>query len=201
MNKRDKRFIAIWANKIEHGVLQHYIKTILLTCIISTGVVLYYTWNNIPENNLIGSIFPISVLIFGIGAPIGLVLSWASWTQGNNRYKFLTTDTELHATGEKKKWQARDRIWDLAVPNIGAIYFILLYTSIFLFDSGNPSLLKYSIVMVTLSYFIMQISYGVYRYRIDKLGKTKKFPLFFKYSFATIIFLTALLWLVFFYTE
>lgn len=201
MNKRDKRFIAIWANKIEHGVLQHYIKTILLTCIISTGVVLYYTWNNIPENNLIESILPISVLVFGLGAPTGLVLSWLTWTQGNNRYKFLTTDTQLHAIGEKKKWYARDRVWDLAVPNIGAIYFLLLYTSIFLFDSGNPSLLKYSIVMVTLSYFITQISYGVYRYRIDKLGKTKKFPLFFKYSFATIMFLTVLLWLVFFYTE
>ena len=201
MNKRDKLFIAIWANKIEHGVLQYYIKTTLLTCIISTGLVLYYTWNNIPENNLIEAILPISVLVFGLGAPTGLVLSWLTWTQGNNRYKFLTTDTQLHTIGEKKKWHARDRVWDLAVPNIGAIYFLLLYTSIFLFDSGNPSLLKYSIVMVTLSYFITQISYGVYRYRIDKLGKTKKFPLFFKYSFATIMFLTVLLWLVFFYTE
>ena len=197
MNKTDKRFIAIWAKKSERGALQYYIRTTLLTCIISAAVWLYYTWDNIPEGKHIESILPISVLIFGVGIPLGLIISWATWTKNNNKYKFLTKDSDLNTT--KKKWHGHDRVWDLAIPNIGAIYFIMLYTSIFLFDSGNPTLLTYSIVTVIISYFIAQAGYTFYRYRIDKQGETKIFPLFFKYTFSIIILLTALLWLLLFF--
>ena len=201
MNKRDTRFINIWADKIENGVLHYFIKTTLLTCIISAAVVLFYTWDNIPENQHLESILPLSALIFGLGLPLGLILSWLTWNQNNNRYKFLTTDNDLPSAQKKKKWHAYDRVWDLAVANIAAIYFLLLYTSIFLFDSGNPSLLKYSIVAIILSYFMTQVGYALYRYRIDKLGKTKVFPVFFKYTFSIIIFLTVLLWLILFYNS
>lgn len=76
MNKRDKRFITIWADKIENGVLHYSIKTTLLTCIISVAVVLFYTWNNIPENQHLESILPLSALTFGRGIALGLFLSW-----------------------------------------------------------------------------------------------------------------------------
>lgn len=197
MSTNNERFIRIWTHKKDRGALQYLIKTTLLACIISAAVWLYYTWGNIPEGKHIESMLSISVLIFGLGIPLGLILSWVTWTKNNNRYKFLTKNKEL--ISKIKTWHGHDRAWDIAIPNIGAIYFLMLYTSIFLFDSGNPTLFKYSIVAVILSYFIAQVGYTFYRYRIDKLGETKEFPLFFKYTFSTIIFLTALLWLVLFY--
>lgn len=191
MDKKEQRLITIWANNIESGVLHYYIKITLITCFFSAIVVLLYTWNNIQEGRLTQSLLPLTGLVFGLGIPIGLVISWSSWNKGNNKYKFLTKHNNPHTI--KKKWYGQDRVWDLAVPNVGAIYFILLYASIFLFDSGQPNLLTYAIVGVLLSYFIALIAYRVYRYKADKLGNTKHFPLSFKYTFSIIIFLTVIL--------
>lgn len=199
MNKKDQKFIDNWSNKIEQGVLRHYIKTVLIACVCSGGVFLFYTWGNIPKDNYLAAIFPLSVLTFGLGLPLGLFFSWYTWLQNNNKYKFLTTNNELHPGKPKRKWHEYDRIWHIAVPNIGAIYFFLLYTSIFLFDSGEPDVLKYSIVGIILSYFVVQVAYVIYRHWVDKLGETKQFPLIFKYLFIFIILLTLLLWLILFY--
>lgn len=198
MNNKDKKFIENWAQKIEQGVIRHYIKTILIVCVCSVVVILFYTWGNVPENNYLLVIFPFSLLILGLGLPLGLFFSWYTWYLNNNKYNFLTTGNKLQPGKKKKKWYRYDRIWHIAVLNIGAIYFILLYTSIFLFDSGEPTLLKYSIVGIILSYFVVQISYAFYRYWIDKLGQTKHFPLIFKCLFIIVMLMTLLFWLIFF---
>lgn len=198
MTERDKKFIASWKNKIEKGAVNYFIRTTLLTCILSLLVVLFYTWKNIPENKLLESLIPLSVLIFGLGIPLGLILSWMSWNKSNNKYKFLTKDNDDLTKPEKKKWFGNDRIWDIVISNLGAVFFVLFYTSIFLFDSGKPTFLKYSIVSVILSYFLAQLCYAFYRYRIDKLGDTKRFPSIFKYIFIAIILTTIFLWLVLF---
>ncbi len=201
MTEKDKKFIASWTTKIENGVLKYFLQITMLTCLCSVVVILFYTWNNIPENKLLESIIPLSVLIFGLGIPLGLILSWVNWNRNNNRYTFLTKDGDFSTKTVKKKWFRHDKIWDIAISNIGAIFFILFYTSIFLFDSGKPTVLKYSIVGVILSYFLAQLSYAFYRYRIDKLGDTKRFPLAFKFVFLIIIFLTTILWLILFFVE
>ena len=198
MTEREKKFIASWNNKIENGAVKYFVRTTLFTCILSVVVILFYTWNNIPENKLLESLLPLSVLIFGLGIPLGLILSWTSWTKNNNKYKFLTKDNEDLTKTAKKKWFGNDRIWDIVISNLGAVFFVLFYTSIFLFDSGKPSFLKYSIVGVILSYFLAQLSYAFYRYRIDKLGDTKIFPAVFKYIFIAIILSTVFLWIIFF---
>lgn len=199
MTKQDQKFVALWTSKIENGPLKYYLTTTLLTCLCSLVVILFYTWNNIPENKLLESLMPLSVLIFGLGIPLGLILSWQTWTRNNNRYKFLTKDGVFPPNGEKKKWVANDRLWDIGISVMGAVFFLLFYTSIFLFDSGEPTLLKYSIVGIILSYFVAQISYAIYRYIVDKRGETKKFPLVFKCLFISVILLTLILWVVLFY--
>ena len=198
MTEKDKKFIVNWEDKIEKGQLQYYLKTIVLTCLISTVVIIAYTWKNIPENKFFQSLAVLSILIFALGIPLGTVLAWQSWRRNNNKYKFFTTGNETINNREKKKWFKNDRIWDVLASNIGAVYFILLYTSIFLFDSGRPTAIKYSIVWTILSYFIILFSYVVYRYISDKSGETKKFPLFFKIAFTSIILLTIILWIIIF---
>lgn len=198
MTKKDEKFVTLWASKIESGPVKYYLKNTILTCLLSLVVILFYTWNNIPENKLFESLMPLSVLIFGLGIPLGLIISWQTWTRNNNRYTFLTKDGEFPANAEKKKWFNHDKIWDIGTGVIGAVFFLLFYTSIFLFDSGEPTLLKYSIVGVILSYFVSQLGYEVYRYIVDKRGETKIFPLFFKCIFIVIILLTVILWSVLF---
>ncbi|WP_026976818.1 hypothetical protein [Flavobacterium tegetincola] len=199
MTEKDKKFIAHWENEIEKGQLQYHLKIIVFTCLVSTAVIVGYTWGNIPENKFFESLAPLSILIFALGIPLGIVFAWQFWSRNNNRYKFLTTGNELLINKEKKKWFERDKIWDVLASNIGAVYFLLLYTSIFLFDSGNPSAIKYGIVFTILSYLITLFVYIVYRYFADKSGETKKFPLFFKIAFPSIILLTIILWFVIFY--
>ncbi|MEO8772719.1 MAG: hypothetical protein ABI371_00180 [Gelidibacter sp.] len=199
MTKKDQKFVSLWTSKIESGSLNYYLKTTMLTCLCSLVVILFYTWNNIPENKLIESLMPLSVLIFGFGIPLGLIFSWQTWTRNNNRYKFLTKDGEFPQNAKKRKWFDHDKIWDSGIRVLGAVFFLLFYTSIFLFDSGEPTLLKYSIVGVILSYFVAQIGYAIYRYIVDKRGETKRFPMFFKCIFIAIILLTLILWVVLFY--
>lgn len=201
MLEKDKKFLKSWETKKENGALKYFLQIIIITCFCSVLVVLFYTWKNIPENKLLESIIPLSVLIFGLGIPVGLILGWVNWNKNNNRYAFLLKDSDFPATSGRKKWFGHDRIWDIAISNIGAIFFILLYTSIFLFDSGKPTVLKYSIVGIILSYFVAQLCYSFYCYRIDKLGDTKKFPMVFKIVFLLIIFLTILFWVILFFAE
>ena len=201
MTIKDKKFVASWTSKIENGPLKYYLTTTLLTCLCSLIVILFYTWNNIPENKLLESLMPLSVLIFGLGIPLGLIISWQTWTRNNNRYKFLTKDGEFTPNGENKKWLGHDKLWDIGISVLSAVFFLLFYTSIFLFDSGKPTLLKYSIVGIILSYFVAQISYAVYRYFIDKQGETKRFPFLFKCVFISIILLTLISGMVLFYGD
>ena len=198
MTQKDQKFVAFWNSKIESGPIKYYLKITLLTCLCSLVVILFYTWNNIPENKLIESLMPLSVLIFGLGIPLGLILSWQTWTRNNNRYKFLTKDGDSLAGAEKKKWFKNDKLWDIGISVMGAIFFLLFYTSIFLFDSGKPTLLKYSIVGSILSYFVTQIAYALYRYIVDKRGDTKRVPFIFKSLFIGIFLLTLILWMVLF---
>ncbi len=198
MTLKDQKFVAFWNSKIESGPIKYYLKITLLPCLCSLVVVLFYTWNNIPENKLIESLMPLSVLIFGLGIPLGLILSWQTWTRNNNRYKFLTKDGDSLAGAEKKKWFKNDKLWDIGISVMGAIFFLLFYTSIFLFDSGKPTLLKYSIVGSILSYFVTQIAYALYRYIVDKRGDTKRVPFIFKSLFIGIFLLTLILWMVLF---
>ncbi len=198
MTEKDKKFIAHWENEIEKGQLQYYVKIIVFTCLISTAVIVGYTWGNIPENKFFQSLAPLSILIFGLGIPLGIVFAWQFWSRNNNRYKFLITGNEILTKQEKKKWFKSDRIWDILASNIGGVYFILLYISIFLFDSGYSSAIKYGIVWTILSYFIALFGYMVYRYLIDRTGETKKFPLFFKIVFTVIVLLTIILWFIIF---
>lgn len=199
MTERDKKFIVHWENEIAKGKLNYYLKIVVFTCLLSIGVIIGYTWNNIPENKFFQSLAPLSILIFGLGIPLGIVFAWQFWNRNSNRYKFLTTGNETLTKRKKKKWFKRDRIWDIMASNIGAVYFILLYTSIFLFDSGQPSAIKYGIVLTILSYLITLFGYMGYRYVIDKSGETRKFPMFFKIAFTAIILLTIILGLVIFY--
>lgn len=203
MNKKDQRFIRIWANKIEQGVLLYLVKTTLLACLVSAGTFLILTWGNVPENNYFELILPLSMLTFGLGIPLGLALGTISWITFNNKYKLLTNinDLNIENNGKKQQWHGYDRVWHLAIANIAAIYFILLYTSIFLFDSGNASFLKYSVVGIMLSYFATQIAYAIYRFKIDQQGLTKRFPLAFKYLFSIIMLLTAASWLALIFIE
>ena len=190
MNKKDRDFIASWSKKIEQGVVPFYIKNILLACIICVAAITFYTWENIPADNRLAAMLPLLLLASTLGLFLGVTSSWTIWNKNNNRYRFLTKNNNLPSGQDKKQWHRYDRVWDIAVPNIGAIYFILLYTSIFLFDSRQPDLLTYAMVGVLLSYFIALIAYGIYRHWIDKSGDTKHFPLVFKYIFLIIIFLT-----------
>ncbi len=194
MTEKDQKFISSWASKKEAGQAQYFLRITLLTCLLSAVVIFLYTWKNIPPNKFFESLGPLSILIFGMGIPVGLFLSWRTWTQNNNRYRFLTKDGALPAGVEKKKWAGPDRIWDIVVSNIGALYFLLLYLSLFLFDNGKSTLLKQSAVSITLSYFVAQIGYAIYRYRANQRGDTKIFPLFFKYAFGIIILATIVLW-------
>lgn len=190
MDKKDRDFITNWSNKREQGVLRFYLKNVLMACIICAVSLLFYTWDNIPAGNLSSVILPLLMLAFALGIPLGVVCSWVVWNKHNNRYRFLTKNNNFPSGQDKKQWHRYDRVWDIAVPNIGAIYFILLYTSSFLFDSGQPNLLTYGIVGILLSYFVVLIAYDIYRHWIDKSGDTKHFPLAFKYIFLIIIFLT-----------
>ena len=201
MREKDQKFVEAWAIKKENGALKYFLQIITITCLCSVVVIFFYTWDNIPENKLLESIIPLSVLIFGLGIPLGLILGWVNWNKNNNRYAFLKNDYDFPTTSDKKKWFGNDRIWDIAIGNLGAIFFILLYTSIFLFDSGRPTILKYSIVGIIVSYFAAQLSYAFYRYRVDKFGNTKIFPMAFKIVFLLIIFLTILFWLILFFVE
>ena len=200
MTKNDKKFVNFWTQKIENGPLKYYLKTTMLTCLCSVVVILFYTWNNIPENRFIQSLLPLSVLIFGLGIPLGIIIGWQTWTRNNNRYKFLTKDNEFPSNVEKRTWLGHDKLWDIGISVLGAVFFLLFYTSIFLFDSGNPTLLKYCIVGVILSYFVLQFAYAIYRYIVDKRGETKRFPLVFKWIFIGIILLTIILWGILFYS-
>lgn len=198
MNKRDKKFIGTWSNKIEQGMPRYLVKTTLLACVVSAGIFLYYTWGNVPENKYSEIIIPLSMLTFGLGVPLGLAIGLLSWIKFNNKYKFLTNNNELELTnnGKKKQWRGYDRVWHLATASLAAIYFIMLYIAIFLFDSGNASVLKYSVIWIVLSYFVAQMAYATYRFKIDQQGLTKQFPLVFKYLFSIIMLLTALSWLL-----
>lgn len=198
MTEKEKKFIDNWENNIEKGKLHYYLKIILFTCLISTVAIIAYTWENIPENKLLESLAPLSILIFGMGLPLGIIFAWQTWNRNTNKYKFLTTGNEIFSKKEKKPWFKNDKIWDVLASNIGAFYVILLYTSIFLFDSGRPTVIKYSIVWTILSYLITLFTYFVYRYVMDKSGETRRFPLFFKVVFTTIILLTIILWLLVF---
>ncbi|MEO5911754.1 MAG: hypothetical protein ABIP95_12765 [Pelobium sp.] len=198
MTEKDKKFIVHWESVIEKGPLQYYLKIIIFTCLVSTAVIIGYTWGNIPENKFFESLVPLSILIFGLGIPLGIFFAWQFWSRNNNRYKFLTTGIEISTNNEKKKWIKGDRVWDILATNISAVYFLLLYISIFLFDSNKPSVVKYGFVWAILSYFIVLFVYMVYRYMIDRSGETKKFPLFFKIVFPVIILLTIIFGLIIF---
>ena len=198
MTERDEKFVSSWAHRIESGPLQYFIKTTLITCLFSLIVILFYTWNNIQKGRLLESIAPLSFLIFGLGIPLGLIISGQTWIRNNNRYKFLTKDVEFSRRIEKKKWIGNDKIWDISTGFMGAIFFIMLYAAIFLFDNGEPTPLKYSIVGIILSYFLTQLIYSIYRFIIDRSGGTKKFPFLFKCIFACIILLTIILWIILF---
>ena len=197
MTEKDKKFIVHWENEIEKGQLHYYLKISVYTCLISTAVIIGYTFESIPESKFLQSLASLSILIFGLGIPLGIVFAWQYWSRNNDRYKFLTTGNEIVA--KKKKWFKRDRIWDILASNISAVYFILLYISIFLFDSGYHPAIKYGIVWTILFYFVTLFSYMVYRYIIDRSGDTKKFPLFFKIVFTIIILITIILSLIIFY--
>lgn len=198
MTEKEKKFVASWSKNIAEGKTKYVLKNTAITCLFSAAVVLIYTWKNIPENKLIQSLLPLSILIFGMGIPLGIIFSFNFWVRNNNKYKFLTTNNPTYLPYKKKKWRGHDKIWDFIISALGAFNFLLLYTSIFLFDSGRPTALKYSIVGINLSYFAVLIGYYIYRYIADKSGETKIFPIYFKYIFSTIILLTILFWLILF---
>lgn len=190
MTERDKKFIASWKPKIDNGWVAYFFKVILFTCLVSMLVILFYTWNNIPKGKLLASAGPLSMLIFGLGIPIGIFIGWRTWTQNNNRYKRLTSGQEIIPQGAKKEWFGKDKIWDVLASSIAGIYFILFYIGIFLFDTGLSPVIKYLMVWTFLGYFITLFIYKIYRYQLDQSGNIRKFPTGFKFAFSLIVLLT-----------
>ena len=101
MNDKNKKFIEQWPINLKRRLLFLGIKIMLAVYVICTVVMFAYTWENLPEDNMVVAVQSIFIVVSMTALPLGFILGMALtllyWRVNNDKYKKLVSGGEAQS--------------------------------------------------------------------------------------------------------